>query len=133
MVNDESGECLPITTVTSSPVPTMLFGGIEVFNSDPVQVNLALTYDRYGASGNKLLRCQGVYCVTNNDGRWGIQLMSTIFTPGPQVGMQFPDSAMIAHRLRETPHQRISESVFAGRMGKHPPIWAEHRRERRKG
>jgi len=97
-----------------------VFGGIEVFNSDPVQVNLALTYDRYSASGNKLLQCQGVYCVTNNDGKWAIQLMSTIFTPGPMVGMQFPDSAMVAHRLRETHTQGYQRAY-------EPDVWANTR------
>lgn len=77
-----------------------VFQGLEVFNSDPVQVNIAMTYDRFSSSGNRLLRCEGVYCVTNNDGKWAIQAMSTIFTPGTQVGMQFPDSVMQAHRLR---------------------------------
>jgi hypothetical protein len=97
-----------------------VFGGMEVFNSDPIQVNLALTYDRYSASGNRLLQCQGVYCVTNNDGRWAIQVMSTIFTPGPMVGMKFPESAMTAHRLRETHtlgYQRAYE----------PDVWANTR------
>lgn len=37
-----------------------VFGGIEVFNCDRVQVNMAMTYDRYSASGNRLLQCQGI-------------------------------------------------------------------------
>ena len=78
-----------------------VFGGMEVFNTDPIQVNLSMSYD-HSSSGNKLLRCDGVYCVTNNDGKWAIQLMSTIFTPGEMIGMEFPDSVMQAHRLRET-------------------------------
>lgn len=97
-----------------------VFGGLEVFNSDPIQVNLALTYDRYSASGNRLLRCQGVYCVTNNDGRWAIQVMSTIFTPGPMVGMQFPESVMTAHRLRET-HTLGYQQAYL------PDVWAKTR------
>jgi hypothetical protein len=76
--------------------------GLEALNSDVVQVNMAMTYDRYSPSGNKLLRCEGVYAVTNNDGRWAIQAFSTIWTPGTQVGMEFPDSVLAAHRLRET-------------------------------
>ncbi|MGC2330855.1 MAG: twin-arginine translocation signal domain-containing protein [Candidatus Acidiferrales bacterium] len=97
-----------------------VFGGIEVFNSDPVQVNLALTYDRYSSQGNKLLRCEGVYCVTNNDGRWAIQLMSTIFTPGPMVFMEFPGSVATAHRIRET-HTNGFQRAWA------PDVWANTR------
>src|SRR6185437_5895676 len=68
-----------------------VFGGIEIFNSDNARVNLALTYDRYGKDGKRMLRCEGIYCVTNNDGKWGIQLMSTIFTPSDMVGTVYED------------------------------------------
>ena len=75
--------------------------GIEIFNSNPVCVNLALNYNRYSAEGNKLLRCQGIYCVTNNDGKWAIQAMSTIFTPAPMLHVTYDDSVTAAKRLRE--------------------------------
>ncbi|MGH7105331.1 MAG: hypothetical protein ACREFT_02360 [Acetobacteraceae bacterium] len=77
-----------------------VFGGIEVFNSDPVSANMALTYDRYGPDGKKLLRCEGIYCATNNDGRWGLQLASTIFTPADLIGMRYLDAELAAKRLR---------------------------------
>src|SRR5208282_522488 len=32
--------------------------GIEIFNSDPVAVNLSLNYNRYSPDGYKLLRCR---------------------------------------------------------------------------
>ena len=76
------------------------FGGLEVFNSDPVSVNMALTYDRYDVYGRKLLRCDGIYCATNNDGRWALQLASTIFTPADLIGTRYPDAEMAAKRLR---------------------------------
>jgi len=75
--------------------------GIEIFNSNPVCVNLALNYNRYSAEGNKLLRCQGIYCVTNNDGKWAIQAMSTIFTPAPMLHVTYDDSVTAAKRLRQ--------------------------------
>jgi hypothetical protein len=75
--------------------------GIEIFNSNPVAVNLSLNYNRYSAGGCKLLRCQGVYCVTNNDGKWAIQAMSTIFTPAHMVHVVYDDSMMVAKRLRQ--------------------------------
>jgi hypothetical protein len=75
--------------------------GIEIFNSNPVAVNLALNYNRYSADGHKLLRCQGIYCVTNNDGKWAIQAMSTIFTPAQMLHVTYNDSAIAARRLRQ--------------------------------
>ena len=77
-----------------------IFGGMEIFNSDPISVNMALTYDRYDVNGRKLLRCEGIYCATNNDGRWALQLASTIFTPADLIGMRFPDAENAAKRLR---------------------------------
>jgi hypothetical protein len=75
--------------------------GIEIFNSNPVAVNLALSYNRHGPNGHKLLRCDGIYCVTNNDGKWAIQAMSTIFTPAQMVRVVYSDSIAAAKRLRE--------------------------------
>lgn len=77
-----------------------VFAGMEIFNSDPVSANMALSYDRYGPDGKKLLRCDGVYCATNNDGRWALQLASTIFTPADLVGRRYPDAEQAAMRLR---------------------------------
>jgi hypothetical protein len=78
-----------------------VFDGIEIFNADPVRVNLSLNYNRYGKDGKKLLRCEGIYCVTNNDGTWGIQLMSTIFTPADMVGVPYDDARQTCMRLRQ--------------------------------
>ncbi|MBZ5503554.1 MAG: hypothetical protein LAN59_15190 [Acidobacteriia bacterium] len=75
--------------------------GIEIFNSNPVAVNLSLNYNRYSPDGYKLLRCQGIYCVTNNDGKWAIQAMSTIFTPAHMVHVVYNDSITAAKRLRQ--------------------------------
>jgi hypothetical protein len=75
--------------------------GIEIFNSNPVAVNLALNYNRYSSGGHKLLRCEGIYCVTNNDGKWAIQAMSTIFTPAQMLHVAYNDSAAAARRLRQ--------------------------------
>ena len=76
------------------------FDGIEVFTADPVRVNLSLSYNRYGSDGKRLSRCEGIYCVTNNDGEWGIQLMSTIFTPSDMVGVTYDDTVQSAKRAR---------------------------------
>ena len=77
-----------------------VFGGIQVLNSDPVRVNMAMTYDRYDSNGKRLLRCEGVYGASNNDGKWGIQVLSTIFTPSDMVGVKYEDTVEAAKRLR---------------------------------
>lgn len=74
--------------------------GLEVLLYDPVKCAMSLTYDRYGSDGARLHRCEGVYTATNNDGRWAIQLMSTIFTPNLMIGMSYPDTVQAATRWR---------------------------------
>ena len=76
------------------------FEGLEVFGSDPIRTNLSMTYARYNSSGNKLLVCQGIYCVTNNDGKWAIELMSTIFTPSIIFGPVYQDGVTASIRSR---------------------------------
>lgn len=74
--------------------------GMEVLQFDPTMVNMAMTYDRYDEDGHRILRNQSVYCVTNNDGRWAIQLFSTIFTPELDIGVEWPDAVAAAFRPR---------------------------------
>jgi hypothetical protein len=78
-----------------------VLNGIEIFNSNPVAVNLSLNYNRFSPDGYKLLRCEGVYSVTNNDGKWAIQAMSTIFTPAHMIHVAYSDSIAAARRLRQ--------------------------------
>jgi hypothetical protein len=77
-----------------------VFGGLEVLLYDPVKCAMSMVYDRYGSDGKRLLRCEGVYTVTNNDGRWAIQLASTIFTPDLMIGMNYPDTVQASTRWR---------------------------------
>jgi hypothetical protein len=77
-----------------------VFRGVEVLCMDPVNCTLAMSYDRYNSKGWKLLRCDGVYAITNNDGHWAIQLMSTIFTPAEMIGLKFPEAEIYPERLR---------------------------------
>lgn len=76
------------------------FAGLEILNCNAVCVNVAMSYNRYDRRGHPLLRCDGVYCVTNNDGVWGIQAMSTIFTPAQALGVPFDDAIARSRRLR---------------------------------
>jgi hypothetical protein len=58
----------------------------------PVGTVISLTFTRYTPDGRTLLRCDGVYSVTNNDGRWAIQLASTIFHEADFLGVGYPDA-----------------------------------------
>ena len=57
----------------------------------PVGGVISLSFTRYTPDGHKLLRCDGIYSVTNNDGRWGIQLASTIVHEVDFIGVAYPD------------------------------------------
>jgi hypothetical protein len=70
-----------------------LLSGLELHTFNPVNVGLALTFVRHAPWGEKLETCEGIFAVTNNDGRWAIQLGSTIFTPAFQEGMSCRDAA----------------------------------------
>jgi hypothetical protein len=73
-----------------------MLAGLELHTFNPVNVGLALTFTRHAPWGEKLETCEGVYAVTNNDGRWALQLASTIFTPAYQEHMSCRD-AVEAH------------------------------------
>ena len=64
----------------------------------PVGCVISLGYTRYKPEADKLFDCQGIYAVTNNDGRWGIELVSTIIHERGYEGDEHPD-AEIAARL----------------------------------
>jgi hypothetical protein len=58
----------------------------------PVGGVFSLSFTRYTPDGHKLLRCDGIYSATNNDGRWGIQLASTIVHEVDFLGVSYPDA-----------------------------------------
>jgi hypothetical protein len=67
---------------------------LRTFN--PVNVGVELCFTRYRANGEKAGINQGIYAVTNNDGKWAIQLSSIIFTPTDYIGQKYRD-ALEAH------------------------------------
>ncbi|MCB1672602.1 MAG: hypothetical protein R3F41_18000 [Gammaproteobacteria bacterium] len=75
-----------------------LLEGINVHLYCPVGGVYSLDYARYNAQGYKLFDCQGVYSVTNNDGRWAIQLISTIWHEAGYEDNEYPD-AETSHRV----------------------------------
>jgi hypothetical protein len=78
-----------------------LLDGIEIHVYNPVGAGLSMTYSRYGGGGHKVLVCEGIYGITNNDGKWGIELVSTIFTPARALGVEYRD-ATISPRVAGT-------------------------------
>jgi hypothetical protein len=77
-----------------------VFESIETLCVDPVNCAMALVFNRFDPHGRRTLRCEGIYSVTNNDGRWALQAMSTIWTPDRMVGVVYDDVVEIAKRLR---------------------------------
>ena len=65
---------------------------LQVHTFNPVNVGIELSYTRYRADGYRLGINQGIYAVTNNDGKWGIQLSSIIFTPTEYIGVHYNDA-----------------------------------------
>lgn len=101
-----------------------VFGGMEFITSDPIQSVLSMYYDRYDKNGQRMLRCQGIYGVTNNDGKWAIQQMSTIFTPSQMIGTIYSDTITAAKRLRinhDLAYQIRDNDGVWGRV--RPAIW----------
>ena len=69
-----------------------LLESINVHLYCPVGGAFSLSFTRYTPDGHKLLLCDGIYSVTNNDGRWGIQMASTIVHEVDFIGVPYPDA-----------------------------------------
>jgi hypothetical protein len=69
-----------------------LLESLNVHLSCPVGGVFSLSFTRYTPDGHKQLRCDGIYSVTNNDGRWAIQLASTIVHEVDFIGVTYPDA-----------------------------------------
>jgi hypothetical protein len=65
---------------------------LQVHTFNPVNVGLELSYSRFRGDGYRLGINQGIYAITNNDGKWGIQLSSIIFTPTEYIGQHYNDA-----------------------------------------
>jgi hypothetical protein len=63
-----------------------ILDSVQVHVYSPIGAGLSLQYSRFDPSGAQILSCHGLYGVTNNDGKWGIEWMSTIFKPANQIG-----------------------------------------------
>lgn len=72
--------------------------GVNVHLYCPVGGAFSLKFTRFTPDGHKLFECDSLISVTNNDGRWAIQLVSTIFHEAGYEHNTYPD-AEVAHRL----------------------------------
>src|SRR5580765_2224331 len=78
-----------------------LLEGINVHLYCPVGAAFSLSFTRYTPDGYKLFVSDGVYSVTNNDGRWAIQLASTIVREADFIGVTYPDAEAAATRAEQ--------------------------------
>jgi hypothetical protein len=69
-----------------------LLESINVHLYCPVGAAVSLSFARFTPDGQRHLQCDGIYSVTNNDGRWAIQLVSTIFHEADFIGLAYPDA-----------------------------------------
>ena len=70
---------------------------MEVLFYTPLGCGIAMDFSRFDSAGKRLLNCYGIYGVTNNDGKWGIEYMSTIFRPAEQAHLDY-DAKEFAER-----------------------------------
>jgi hypothetical protein len=73
----------------------------ELLLYHPVGAGFSLNFTRYRADGHKILYCNALIGVTNNDGHWGIEYMSTIFQPADLAYETF-DAEAVVNALHNT-------------------------------
>jgi hypothetical protein len=80
---------------------------LQTFNA--INVGLELSYTRFRADGYKIGTNQGIYAITNNNGKWGIQLSSIIFTPSEYIGQTYNDAIEQTWRQMRTSMAAFSD------------------------
>ncbi|MEX1032792.1 MAG: hypothetical protein WDZ30_05490 [Cellvibrionaceae bacterium] len=68
--------------------------GVNVHLYCPVGGVFSLSFTRFTPDGHKLLDCDNLFSVTNNDGRWAIQLVSSIWHERGYENRSYPDAEM---------------------------------------
>ncbi len=89
---------LDLSSDSVGPASYDLLEGIELHLCNPVGAGVSLRFSRYGPDGHRRCRVEGIYAVTNNDGRWAIELASTIVTPAGSIGVAYEDATLAALR-----------------------------------
>jgi hypothetical protein len=75
---------------------------MELLLYGPCGAGFSLDYSRYREDGHKLFGVYGIYGVTNNDGKWGIEYMSTIFRPADQIHTTWDAQAFDLRSVHDT-------------------------------
>jgi hypothetical protein len=75
---------------------------IELLVYTPVGAGVALSYSRFDANGKKLQGVHGIYGMTNNDGKWGIEFMSTIFRAADQLHLNYDAEEFAMRSIHDT-------------------------------
>jgi hypothetical protein len=75
---------------------------IELLVYTPVGAGVSLSYSRFDATGKKLQGVHGIYGMTNNDGKWGIEFMSTIFRPADQLHLNYDAEQFAMRSIHDT-------------------------------
>jgi hypothetical protein len=91
-----------------------ILDNIQMHIYSPIGTGLTLEYSRFDHHGNKLYSCHGLYGITNNDGKWGIEWASTIFKPINQVDRDDWYNFPIANTALHESHR---DHVMARRYG----------------
>lgn len=63
-----------------------MLSNMQMHMFNPIGAGFTMLFDRYTPDGNRIFQCHGIYGITNNDGKWGIEFFSTIFKAANQVG-----------------------------------------------
>jgi hypothetical protein len=82
---------------TLKPGTYDILDNMQLLMYTPIHAGLELTYTRYRGDGQKIGVCQGIYGVTNNDGKWGIQLSSLLFTQAGWENVERNDVAVVQY------------------------------------
>ena len=75
---------------------------IELLCYTPVGAGISLNFSRFDANGKKLQGVSGIYGMTNNDGKWGIEYMSTIFRPADHLHLNYDAEAFAQRSIHDT-------------------------------
>src|SRR3546814_6956649 len=78
----------------------------------PVGGVFSLGFTRYKPEGDKLFDCEGIYAVTNNDGRWAIEMVSTMIHERGFEGDPHPDAETEARLARDRKSTRLIQSLM---------------------
>lgn len=70
---------------------------LELQTFSPVGAVVTMSFMRYTPDGHKLARCDGLYVITNNDGKWAIELFSTIFHPSDYLNTRYKEAENAAY------------------------------------